>query len=105
MPLDLGSLKQAVESLKRVLAKSRDSGFMAALDQVGCDAVTRRELFRLAAESRLIEDVEQWMRYHDSRNQTPQTYEPAAAQRVYQMIPPFTREAPRLLEALVARND
>jgi len=32
------------------------------------DGITRRELFRMAAEQRLIEDVEQWMRYHDARN-------------------------------------
>jgi nucleotidyltransferase substrate binding protein (TIGR01987 family) len=34
------------------------------------DGVTRRELFRLAAENLLIVDVEQWMRYHETRNLT-----------------------------------
>lgn len=41
---------------------------------VEVDGVTRRELFRQAAENRLIEDVEQWMRYHTARNITSHTY-------------------------------
>lgn len=69
------------------------------------DGVTRRELFRLAAESRLIHDVEQWMRYHEARNLTAHTYQPLTAQRVYQMVPPFARDARLLLDALIERND
>ena len=34
------------------------------------DGVTRRELFRLAAENRLIPDVDLWMLYHNARNDT-----------------------------------
>src|SRR3954471_15820241 len=33
------------------------------------DGMTRKELFRLAAENKLIEDVEAWFRYHRSRNE------------------------------------
>lgn len=69
------------------------------------DGVTRRELFRLAAESRLIEDVDQWMRHHDARNQTSHTYEPKIAESVYAAAHEFARDAVRLLEALEARND
>lgn len=32
--------------------------------------VTRRELFRLAAENRLIQDVNEWMTYHAACNET-----------------------------------
>ena len=69
------------------------------------DGVTRRELFRLAAEQRLIVDVEEWMRYHDARNQTAHTYNFEIAERVYQVAHAFSRDAGKLLAALEARND
>ena len=69
------------------------------------DGVTRRELFRQAAEQRLIDDVEQWMRYHAARNKTSHTYEPAVAESVYQVTSGFLRDAESLLQALAARND
>jgi len=69
------------------------------------DGVTRRELFRLAAENRLIDDVEQWMRYHDARNQTAHIYDLEIAQEVYETARGFVRDARKLLQALEARND
>jgi len=75
------------------------------ISPVAADGVTRRELFRLAAENRLITDVEQWMRHHEARNQTSHTYEPAIAEAIYVAAHDFARDAERLLEALEARND
>jgi nucleotidyltransferase substrate binding protein (TIGR01987 family) len=69
------------------------------------DGVTRRELFRLGAENRLIEGVEQWMRYHEARNLTSHIYQPEIADRVYNTAHDFARDAARLLAALEARND
>ena len=69
------------------------------------DGVTRRELFRLAAENRLLDDVDQWMRYHEARNLTSHIYQPAIAERVYNTAHEFARDAERLLAALEARND
>lgn len=69
------------------------------------DGVTRRELFRLAAEQRLIVDVEQWMRHHAARNETSHTYDPEIAERVYEAALDFAGDARSLLEALEARND
>jgi nucleotidyltransferase substrate binding protein (TIGR01987 family) len=69
------------------------------------DGVARRELFRLAAENRLIDDVEQWMRHHDARNETSHTYDLTVAERVYAAAHDFARDAGRLLKALEARND
>ena len=69
------------------------------------DGVTRRELFRLAAESRLIDDVDQWMRHHDARNRTSHSYDPQIAESVYQAAHDFARDAEKLLQALEARND
>ena len=75
------------------------------ISPTAADGVTRRELFRLAAENRLIVDVDEWMRHHDARNLTSHTYEPAVAERVYLAAHDFARDARRLLEALEARND
>jgi len=69
------------------------------------DGVTRRELFRQAAEQRLINDVEQWMRHHDARNQTAHTYDSKIAAGVYAAAHDFARDAERLLRALEFRND
>ena len=69
------------------------------------DGVARRELFRLAAENRLIVDVDQWMRHHEARNQTAHTYDPEIAEMVYGAAHDFSRDAQSLLEALEARND
>ena len=69
------------------------------------DGVTRRELFRLSAESRLIDDVDRWMRYHQARNRTSHTYREATANEVYGVIPEFLADARSLLAILEARND
>ncbi len=69
------------------------------------DGVTRRELFRLGAENRLIDDVETWMHYHVARNQTSHTYRQATANRVYAMAPGLLLDAQRLLQNLEVRND
>ncbi|PIP72802.1 MAG: nucleotidyltransferase [Nitrospinae bacterium CG22_combo_CG10-13_8_21_14_all_47_10] len=69
------------------------------------DGVTRRELFRLIAENRMIDDVEQWMRYHEARNQTSHIYEPEVAENVYAVTHGFARDGLRFLQALETRND
>ena len=69
------------------------------------DDVTRRELFHLASDSRLIPDVDQWMRYHRARNATSHTYDCEKADLVYKATMDFTHDARLLLGALEARND
>ncbi|MCC6158190.1 MAG: nucleotidyltransferase substrate binding protein [Deltaproteobacteria bacterium] len=140
MPLELENLKNAVEALGKVIAKSEDGVFMSGLDDVArnavksgviqhfeftyelcwkfikrwletniahavADGVTRRELFRMAAENRLIDDVERWMRHHDARNRTSHTYDPNTAENVWLAARDFAGDARGLLAALTARND
>ena len=69
------------------------------------DGVSRRELFRLAAESRLITDVERWMAYHQARNLTSHIYDEEVAREVYQMAVRFISSAKELLTTLEAHND
>ncbi len=75
------------------------------ISSTAADGVTRRELFRLAAENRLLDDVERWMRYHEARNLTSHIYQPEIAERVYNTAHDFVRDAARLLAAMEARND
>ena len=69
------------------------------------DGVTRRELYRLGFENRLIDDVDRWMRYHGARNLTSHTYREATANEVYEVLPEFLEAAQLLLAALEARDD
>lgn len=68
------------------------------------DGVVRRELFRLGAESRLIVDVEVWMKFHEARNLTSHTYNEAQAEHTYLIANEFVSEAKSLLANLEARN-
>ena len=69
------------------------------------DGVTRKELFRLAAESRLIDDVEAWVKYHEARNETTHTYDGEIAETVYKTATSFIKNAKIVLERLEAKND
>ena len=69
------------------------------------DGVTRRQLFRLAAESHLIHDVDAWMQHHDARNTTSHIYDAEEAAWVSQATREFAHDARYLLEALETRND
>ncbi len=69
------------------------------------DGVTRRELFRLGAENRLIDDVDLWMRFHSHRNESAHTYDSETAEDVYSVAGDFLAAARSLLDALEARND
>ena len=69
------------------------------------DGVTRRELFRQAAENRLITDVDAWMLHHHARNLTSHTYDDGAAEEVFREAPRLLEDAKRFLAAIEARND
>ena len=69
------------------------------------DGVARRQLFRLAAENRLINDVERWMEHHEGRNATSHIYDFNKAEAVYRATVDFVHDARALLHALEARND
>jgi len=77
----------------------------ANLGSVYVDGVTRYELFRLAAEHRLIRNVEQWIEYHDARNDTSHTYDEERAVEIFEIAAPFSLDARKLLETLEKKND
>jgi len=75
------------------------------LGSVYVAGVSRRQLFRLSAEHRLVGDVDRWMEYHDARNETAHTYDESTAEDVFDTAKKFLADAQKLLQALEARND
>ncbi len=69
------------------------------------DGLTRKELFRLGAESQLMVDVEAWFGYHNARNDTSHTYDQDKAEVVYQAALCFAKDARALLDTLEKKND
>ena len=64
-----------------------------------------RQLYRAAAKTGIVDDVETWMKFHKARNETSHTYNAATAQAVFEMAPEFFAQARRLLDVLERRND
>ncbi|MCK5799307.1 MAG: nucleotidyltransferase substrate binding protein [Deltaproteobacteria bacterium] len=77
----------------------------ANLGRSQVDGVSRRHLFRLAAEHRLIENVDRWMDHHHARNRTSHTYDDTIAQEVFENAIAFVDDARGLLGQLEKRND
>ncbi len=69
------------------------------------DGVSRRELFRVCAEERLIDDVQHWMAFHQSRNLTSHTYDADNAEEAFASALLFGEAARDVLKRLEARND
>ncbi len=69
------------------------------------DGASRKELFRMAAESRLISDVEAWFEYNNLRNETAHTYNAKTAEDVYETAIRFLTAARAFLKVLEDKND
>jgi len=89
--------EQSWKMMKRWLEENIGSSYV--------DGVTRRELFRLAFENKLIDDVDRWMDFHKSRNETSHTYDQGTAEEVFSDAELFVTDADFLLQAIEARND
>lgn len=89
--------EQCWKMMKRWLDNNLGSAYV--------DGVTRRELFRLAAEHQLIENVDRWMAYHYARNETPHTYDGESANVVYDSAKTFLQDALKFLSRIRSRND
>lgn len=69
------------------------------------DGATRRELFREAYKSGLIDDVDNWMEYHEARNETSHTYDNDKAEDVFEVAKNFSKDAKQLLLIIGEKND
>lgn len=69
------------------------------------EGVTRKQLFRYAAENFLIKDFDAWMLYHELRNKTAHTYDSEVANEIFNNTGMFLKDAEEFLKALEVRND
>jgi len=72
----------------------------------GADEVTRlsrKDLYRLAAQKGLIDDPESWFAFHQGRNETSHTYDEKIANDIYLLVLDFLPVAEQLYKELVAR--
>lgn len=123
MPIVLGPLERAAASLARALAQPRDEfsrdasiqrfeytyelawkairrALLNELGLVDVEGASRRELYRMAAQQRLVPDPAPWFGFHDARNRTSHTYNEATAEEVYVVAGEFLPAVQALLAAL-----
>jgi nucleotidyltransferase substrate binding protein (TIGR01987 family) len=67
------------------------------------DGTTRKELFRQAAENKLITDVETWFVFHHARNETSHIYDVQTAENVFTVAQNFLPYAKNFRDRLEQR--
>jgi nucleotidyltransferase substrate binding protein (TIGR01987 family) len=125
MKLDVSSLKKALASLEKAVARAsaspadlevRDAVIqrfeysydlcwkmmkrrieMDAPNPAEIDRLSYRDLLREAAERNLIENVSAWILFRDQRNITSHTYDESKAAQVYQTAVEFLPQGRLLL--------
>lgn len=83
--------------MKRWLDINHSENFTAGL--------TRKQLFRYAAENLLIEDFDRWLVYHELRNKTSHTYDELISAEIFKSARQFHADAKAFLKAIGDRND
>ncbi len=68
------------------------------------EGLSRKELFRMAAEYKLIDDPIPWFAYHAARNITSHTYNQSIADEVAGLALPLYNDSLKLLEQLKKKN-
>jgi nucleotidyltransferase substrate binding protein (TIGR01987 family) len=132
MPLDFSPLAKAISSLNRALVRAVDAPGDEELrdaciqrfeytfelcwkmlkrqletelpNPMEVDGYSYRQLFRIAAERRLVQNVEAWFDYRECRNITSHTYDEKKAVRVFEALPTFAGHAEELLSKLKERS-
>jgi nucleotidyltransferase substrate binding protein (TIGR01987 family) len=126
--LDLTPFKSALESLEKALAQPKNEYLRDSVIQrfeytyefawktlkrylefdegvENVDVLSRKDLFRLAAEKGLISDVNDWFEYHAARNESVHTYSEIIAEEIYEVAQKFVHSARKLLDELQRRSD
>jgi nucleotidyltransferase substrate binding protein (TIGR01987 family) len=67
------------------------------------DQMNFRDFLRLAAETGLIQDVNQWFLFQEARNKTSHAYDERLADEVFGVITAFSEEAQFLIQQLRQR--
>jgi len=66
----------------------------------GIMVASPRESFRVAADLKLVSDVEEWFEYLEERNKTTHIYDAKMAQDIFSKIPRFVQMVEQLLSSL-----
>jgi nucleotidyltransferase substrate binding protein (TIGR01987 family) len=69
------------------------------------EVTQRRQLFRMAGRHGLIDDVEQWWRFHEARNKTSHVYQEQVAKEVALVASNFIAPCGVLIATLKARTN
>lgn len=64
------------------------------------DGLNRREFYRICKQNRLIDDVDLWMNYHITRNNTSHIYNQIISIEVFEKAKNFVFDAKKLLKIL-----
>lgn len=75
------------------------------LGKTSVEGLSRRALYRLAFEYQLIHSVDEWMLFHQARNETNHTYDEETAQDVFGVAKGFLEHACSLYRQLHLKND
>jgi hypothetical protein len=63
-----------------------------------------KQVIRLSAKENLIDNVEAWFKFHESRNIASRTYDENVANKVYEVAKIFKPEAIKLLKNLTSKT-
>ena len=74
---------------------------------IGSDAdiLTRKDIFRVSAEKRLIDDFHRWVEFHGARNRTSHTYDADVAGEVYAVARSFAGYLRRFVDTMEQRTE
>lgn len=64
----------------------------------GVDVLPRKDVYREAARSGLIDDPMRWFKYNEARNATSHDYSRSKADHTYELVKTFARDARFRLE-------
>ena len=132
MKLDLRSLENALISLERACVRARENPadeelrdavilrfeysyelcwkmLKRLLENISpssqaIDTFSFKDLIRDSAERGIIQKVESWFSYRETRNKTSHAYDAKSAQEVFKVALEFLPDAKRLLEEIKKRN-
>lgn len=77
------------------------------MEDIGSEEVnrlSRKDLYRVAADRSIISDPTSWFIYHQTRNETSHTYNEKKAEETYQVAKRFLADALTMLDELEKRN-
>jgi nucleotidyltransferase substrate binding protein (TIGR01987 family) len=98
-------LIQRFEFLYEMAWKTMKRYLEAEHYEEAADQWSRRDLYRIAAETGLIGDPQDWFEFMMLRNLSSHTYNKQTAQRVAAAVPDFASACERLITVLAKRLD